>query len=69
MFKTTKLYEVRLTYFFDEGGRPKSDIFRVKAKDSDMAVLAAKTEFYDSMGYPTPDGKLEISYCVIRKGV
>ena len=64
----TKLYEVRLTFIFDEGGRPKSQIYRVKAKNSDTAILAAKKEFYDFLGYPTPDGKLEISYCVIRKG-
>lgn len=64
----TKLYEIRLTFIFDDGGPTKSKIYRIKASNSDMAVDAAKTEFYDFLGYPTPDGKLEISYCVIRKG-
>lgn len=68
MFKFTRTYEIRLTYFFDRGGRPKSELYRVKAKDENMAILAAKTELYDSIGYPTPDGKLEIDFCNKVKG-
>lgn len=63
----TELYEVRLTFIFDKGGAPKSQVYKVKAKDSDTAILAAKEKFYDSLGYPIPDGKLEIDYCIIRK--
>ena len=58
-----KTYEVRLTYYFLGGGRPKTDIYRIKEKNSDRAIIAAKAKFYDSIGYPLPDGKLEISYC------
>ena len=48
----TKLYEVRLTFIFDEGGRPKSQIYRVKAKNGDTAILAAKRNFMISSAIP-----------------
>lgn len=67
MFKFTHTYEIRLTYLFDKGGT-KSAVYKVKAKDENMAILAAKTELYDTIGYPTPDGKLEIDYCNKVKG-
>lgn len=62
MFNATNLYEVRLTYLFGNGGRPKSEVLTVRAENGNIAICHAKNKFYDSLGCPIPDGHLKLDY-------
>lgn len=69
-----KNYIVSFTFHLSESDIALKAIYLItKAESEAVAIIAAKEEFYSQIennySKPIPDGKLEIFYCEVRKGL